>query len=370
MVDGCLRSAVKVGDYVRIALQAVVDPRVRVENGYSVWTIEYWTGGRTSLGTVTIPLGAAPPRGFAIVANAHGTVGVDDPCKLAGTVLGAGMAGLFGARGMIGVAPDYPGLGTPGTLPYLVSEVEGRAALDALRAARELALRERVPVSNRFAVAGLSEGGHATLAAAALHAKHARDLDVRAFGVAAPASVYEEHWRAGFVDGPLVPFHAMLVFAWAEHYGHKGAPVWADGAEPFVRQTMASQCVGANGTWGGLGALGTSRARVFAPAFINAYQSGRWGDEYRVFRDAFAANRIVPFVPAAPIKIWQGDADWVVPEPTTHGLVDTLRAGGARVEYEVVHGATHFDLAFGPLGVHEQRTEASIAWLRGLLDAP
>lgn len=364
--NGCLRSATKIGDYPAAQLRVVIDPRVTIENGYSVWAIEYMTAGRASLATVTIPYGIDPsPRGWAIVANNHGTVGLDDACKLTGTVLGAALAGLFGARAMIGVATDYPGLGTPGTLPYLVSEVEGKAALDALRAARDLASWQGVRVSQRYAIAGLSEGGHATLAAAALHAHYAPELDIRAFAAAAPASVYEEYWRAGFVDGPLVPFHAMLVHAWATHYATPSP--WAPGAAQKVRATMLTACVGIGGSTGGLADLGTARAQLFSASFTAAYESGRWGD-FETFREAFATNRIVPYVQTAPLKIYQGDADTIVPELGTRALVEALRTGGVEVDYEVVPGATHFDLAFGLVGVHEHRTAASIAWLASHLE--
>jgi pimeloyl-ACP methyl ester carboxylesterase len=350
----------------------VIDPRVSIDNGYTVWTIEYWTSDRTSLATVTIPYPlAAPKDGYAIVGNEHGTTGLDDPCKISGTVAGAALAGLFGARGMIGVATDYPGLGTPGLLPYLVSEIEGRAALDALRAARDLARWQKVPTSGRYAVAGLSEGGHATLAAAALHQKYAPELDVRAFAAAAPASVFEEAWRAGFVDGPLVPFEALLVYAWADHYRYDGPSPWADGMEDSVRSAMTTSCVGAYGSSGGIGAaLGTSkRAVLFSKPFIVAFESGTWGP-YATFGKAFADNRIGPYTQTAPLQILQGDADTIVPEPSTRALVAALRAGKVEVDYDVVPGATHFDLAFGAVASFEHRTEASIEWLRARLDAP
>jgi dienelactone hydrolase len=369
---GCLRWAYKIGDYGAPALRTTLDKRVTIDNGYTVWSVEYLTGDRTSLGTVTIPYGVAPPaRGFAIAGNDHGTVGLDDACKLQGTAYGAGLAGLFGARGMIGVAPDYPGLGTPGVLPYLVSDVEGRAALDALRAAKELATRLGVPVSGRYALAGLSQGGHVTIAAAALHKAYAPELDVRAFAAAAPASVREEEWRAHFVDGPLVPFHAMFVYAWSKHYAPAGPSPWAPGMEAAVERAMTTRCVSGKGSAGGIGeALGTTeRAKVFAPAFVTAYESGKWGP-YDAYGKAFAANRLGPYAQTAPLKIYQGDADTVIPEPATHALVDALRAGGVTVDYEVVPGATHFDVAFGFVASFEKRTDASIAWLKSRAEAP
>lgn len=370
--DGCLRAATKVGDYARSVLVPLVDPRVQLENGYSVWTIEYVTAGATSLATVTIPFDTqAPPGGYHVVANNHGTTGLDDPCRYTGKVYGAGLAGLFGARGMIGVASDYPGIGTKGFHPYLVSDVEGRAALDALRAARNLARWQGVPVSGRYAMAGLSQGGHVTLAAAALHKTYAPELDVRAFAAAAPASGFEEHWRSGFsFDGDHIPFHAMMVFAWREHYTSTGPSPWAAGAEATVRDAMQKRCVADLDGSGSIGdAIGTSRAAIFAPEFITAYSTGSWG-AYSDFAKWFANNRVKPYTQTGPLKIWQGDADTLVLESATAELVAALRAGGVTVDYEIVPGSGHLGMAFGFVATYETRTTESIAWLRGKLDAP
>ena len=368
--DGCLRSISRVGSYQRSALEGVVEAGATVDNGYTVYTIAFATNGATARATVTIPLFTTPPpRGFHVVANAHGTVGLDDPCAVAGTVAGAGYAGLYGAHGMIGVAPDYPGLGTPGIHPYLVSESEGKAVLDALRATRALAASVGVPLSGRYVVTGLSQGGHATLAAAALHHSYAPDLDIRGFAASGPATVWEEHFRKGIgFDGSHVPLHAMLVYAWADHYHYDGPPLWNDALAPKIDEAMRTDCV-----FPGSGrdtlehALGDSATAIFSAPFLAAYRSGDWGPFAR-FHEYFAANRIGPYRQSAPLKIYQGDADDVVPMFATDAVVAALRAGGDTVDYEVVAGGHHTDVAFGFLAIEQKRTAASLGWIRDRLE--
>ncbi len=373
MANGCLRSASKVGDFSLSFLEPYLEAGVHIDNGYSVWTLEYVTDGATSLATVTVPFAVDPPAdGWAIVANDHGTSGVEDVCKLTGTVGGAGLAGLFGARGMIGVATDYPGLGTAGVHPYLVSQVEARATLDALRATRNLARWQRLPLSERYAVVGLSQGGHATLATAAAHASYAPELDIRAFGASAPASVWEEQWRAGVaVDGVHQVFHALLVYAWAAHYGWTGPALWSDALAPRVDDVMASDCVVSlpNAPTTLIDDLGESADGIFSAPFLAAYESGDWG-EFAAFHDWFTLNRIGPYIQTAPLRIYQGDMDATVLERDTHALVDALRAGGVDVDYQVVPGGEHTTVAFGFVASDQLRTEESIAWVRGLLEAP
>jgi len=368
--DGCLRAATWLGDFARDFLAFELDDDVTIDNGYAVWAIRYWTDGRESLATVTLPLVDRPPAdGFHIVANNHGTTGLSDACALTGTPAGAGLAGLFGARGMIGVASDYPGIGTEGAHPYLVAESEARAALDSLRAARILARFTRTPVSARYALVGLSQGGHATLAAAKEHSLYAPELDVRAFAVTAPATMWEESWRVGIdADGPHLPYYAMVAWAWTQHYGWTGPPIWVSPTE--IDTLMESACLWDVGTGVTLfDGVGTEREAVFTPAFLEAFRSGVWG-EYNAFEGWFRLNRIGPYTQTAPLRIYQGDADLVVPEASSRLLVESLRAAGQSVEYVVVEGGTHVNVAFGFVSQAELRTEESIAWIQERLDAP
>jgi hypothetical protein len=373
--DGCVRRLVAdLGSYALADLQPLLQPNVQIQNGYRVLTIEYLTDGRTSTATVTLPFDVDDAdAAYPIVANAHGTIGVDDPCSLSGTVSGAGLAGLFGARGAIGVAPDYPGLGTDGVHAYLSTRSEGTSVLDALRAASVIARHEGYAVSGANAIVGLSQGGHAVLAAASLHASYAPELDIRAFGITAPAAVYEEQWRGGLrFYGAHIPNYALLVWDWAEL---AGAPqdMWVDGVREQIDGWMHERCMWspAFGTEPTLyDALGTDPSLVFTPEFVAAFDSGDIDDDaspWRFLHDTFAANRVVPFAQTAPIRIWQGDADTTVNPAYTHQLVDDLNAAGMDVEITDVAGGTHIDTAFGFVASAEHATTESVAWIEDAL---
>jgi Secretory lipase len=77
-----------------------------------------------------------------VLAWAHGTTGIRPPCAPSlepdsGIGRIPELQRLIEA-GTVIVATDYPGLGTPGTHPYLIGASEGRAVLDALRAAHAI----------------------------------------------------------------------------------------------------------------------------------------------------------------------------------------------------------------------------------------
>jgi acetyl esterase/lipase len=369
--NGCLREYFHVGDYSKQTVQLYLSPGVTIYNGYSVYTFIYMSDGREVLGTATIPFDVHPPAGgYHIVVNAHGTTGVADECAMTGTVAGTGLAGTFGARGFIGVTPDYPGLGTPGPHPYLVRIVEGRAVLDSLRATRHLTGLLKVPISERLAVAGLSQGGHAVLGAAAEHASYAPDLDIRSFAAAAPAIVWWEHWSQAITyDGPHMMYLALSAWAWSKHYGYDGPTIWADTLADDIDTYMETCCANSETPGDSLSqVISTTHADVFSKDFFDAYVSGEWGD-FKVFEQAFFENRVGPYEQTAPLIIYQGDADDVVPEWQTNQAVNALREGGVDVEYEVVPDGTHIDVAFGFLAYQQLRTDLSIAWIREHLDA-
>lgn len=138
---------------------------------------------------LVVPDGPPPADGRPVVSWQHPTSGVDRLCapSLSRDVLKMimGLPELL-KRGYAVVAPDYPGLGTPGPHPYLVGESEGHAVLDAVRAARNA---PEAHAGQRFAVWGHSQGGHATLFAGLLAQSYAPELQL--VGAAAAAPAYE-----------------------------------------------------------------------------------------------------------------------------------------------------------------------------------
>ncbi|MFE7114229.1 lipase family protein, partial [Streptomyces sp. NPDC057654] len=151
------------------------------------WHIEYRSttakgAPNTVSGTVIIPAdGRSGPR--PLVTYAVGTVGLADGCAPSagfprGTTAEAHLIQLLTLRGWAVVVTDYEGLGTPGDHTYTVGPAEGRAVLDAARAAERLpgtGLTRRTPVG----IMGYSQGGQAAGWAAELHRGYAPELNVR-----------------------------------------------------------------------------------------------------------------------------------------------------------------------------------------------
>lgn len=371
---GCVRSAVSYGSFTRAEIEPYVYSDVPLDNGYEIVGIEYLTEAGPATATVTLPYdlaGTAPADGFPVVVNAHGTVGIDDPCQLTGTISGTGLAALFGGRGAIGVAPDYPGLGTPGYHHYLDARDESTSVLDSIRAAIHYARYRGVATNERAAVVGLSQGGHAVLATAALHSEYAPELDIRAFGASGPASVYEEQWRSGVgYDGEWMVMHALMAWSFADAAGADRTGMWASSIADRVDTHLTGRCYW-NPAFGPEPTLTDdfpiAADEVFSPAFLAEYESGDWA-QFAFMGERFDTNRIRPWAEqTAPVAIWQGTADTTVPAYMTEAMVDDLIAGGIDVELHLVEGGTHTTTAFGFLATDELATAESVAWVQGLL---
>jgi alpha-beta hydrolase superfamily lysophospholipase len=124
--------------------------------------------GKHVTGSVFVPKGRPPQRGWPIVVFGHTTTGSLPECapSLSPTLLGASatVEGLVRA-GYVVAVPDYQGLGNAGTdttyHPYLDSTTAGYNMIDAVRATRKL-----VPDASADWVAlGTSQGGQAAWAA-------------------------------------------------------------------------------------------------------------------------------------------------------------------------------------------------------------
>jgi acetyl esterase/lipase len=170
-------------------------------------------------GLVVAPPGAVPPDGRPVVVWGHGSVGLADRCapSHAGVLAAFGpwLGGLL-QQGVVVVATDYQGLGTPGPARTGIGLSAGRAVLDVARAARGL----DAGAGGRVVLAGHSEGGHAVLWAAELARAYAPDLQVVGVVASAPGAELAAGLEAAGSSGPasLTSGAMLLVVAWSDAY--------------------------------------------------------------------------------------------------------------------------------------------------------
>jgi acetyl esterase/lipase len=281
-------------------------------------------------GAIYIPNGQAPAGGRNIIAWAHPTSGVMPPCAPS---LMPDVGGMMWnlpnmiSQGYIVVATDYPGLGTDGIHPYLIGESEARSVLDSVRAAREL---PNTGASNRFAVWGHSQGGHAALYTGEVAARYAPDLKLVGVAAAAPATYLVELFDAD--ESTSQDLVAMSVLSWTRL---KNVPV-ADVVEPQAMpafETTARDCIESVAEFE---KIETDESPLKSGQFlkVDPAKADPW-------KEIMRRNSPGQAPAGAPVFIAQGTADTTVHPEITKRFGEALCAQGVRVSFVPLPGVTH-----------------------------
>lgn len=277
---------------------------------------------------VIVPAMPAPPDGRPIVSWLHPTTGVATACAPSqgpspfGQIQGLSM---FLSRGYLVVATDYPGLGTPGAHPYLVGVSEARAGLDAVRAARKLPDAQG---SNRFAVWGHSQGGHAALFTPGIAASYAPDLHLVGVAAAAPVTDLAALLTQPAEDPLWGALLSYTVWSWSQTYGLKQSEIVALEAEPIVARA-AAECLQ---TREQLTRIVTDTAPL---SRLPVTPSEGW-------RGAMIENGPRPWSSGVPAFLAQGARDPVIDPMLTRAFAQRLCSAGIPVRYVSMSRGDHF----------------------------
>ena len=281
-------------------------------------------------GAIFIPSGPPPAGGRNIIAWAHPTFGVAPECAPS---LYPDRAGLIWnlsdmlSQGYIVVATDYPGLGTDGVHPYLIGESAGRAVLDSVRAARHLS---KNTASNRFAVWGHSEGGHAALFTGELAARYAPELMLVGVAAAAPATYLVDLFEDdAATEQDLI---AMALLSWTGLENISPATIVEPAVMPAFTQT-ARDCLTSVAQFE---ALAKSEKPLQTERFlkIDPTKTEPW-------KGIMVRNSPGQAPAGAPVFIAQGSADTTVDPQVTKRFAKALCAQGVPVSFVELPGVSH-----------------------------
>ena len=232
-----------------------------------------------------------------------------------------GLADML-ARGYVVVATDYPGLGVPGQIhPYLIGVSEGRAVLDSVRAARAL---PRTGASNRFAVWGHSQGGHAALYTGQLAASYAPELKLVGVAAAAPATYLVELFDADKATSTGKKLTAMTIYSWSKLF-NKPVSSLVEPAAMGAFQAMA-RCE----SLPQFAAINKAEKPLERIKFLKADPT-----ETEPWRGIMQTNTPGQAPAGAPVFIAQGTADTTVWPEITKKFAKALCRQGTRVRFVV-----------------------------------
>lgn len=309
-----------------------------------------------STGVLALPAKGDGP--FPLITWAHGTSGVARSCAPSNgpNAISEGVepnASGLADLGWAMVSSDYPGMGAEGKFPYLVGEGEGRAVLDAARAARQL---PDANVSTQTVIWGHSQGGHAALWAGQLAPTYAPELDIVGTAPLSPASnprtlaetVLADQNAAGASLGI-----AFVVEAYTKYYPNLDLEELVVPAARTLVREAATRCTDSGGTLvtilGGL-SVGHDQS-IVRPHVLD----GPFGK---------LLNENIPNGPwDAPLFIGQGESDEVIPIHLNVEYVDGLCADGVDVEFRKYPHGTHMSV----LAKGSQMNADVVAWTKDRL---
>ncbi|WP_462202944.1 alpha/beta fold hydrolase [Frankia sp. CcWB3] len=268
-----------------------------------------------------------PPGGRKIVAFGHGTTGLKDACAPSAArpaLIAAASTFPLVRAGYVVALTDYPGLGSPGEHAIYVAEPEGRAVLDAARAAAAL---KATGAGRDIVLWGYSQGGQAVLAAGAIAAAYAPELRIR--GVVATAPLADLPASLATLqhntDGVAYVLLAIIGLSVEDRTINLDRVLTPTGRRllSIARDRCATDLTRAS--------IGTSVDTAFT---VNPL-------DHQPFAAGFARQREVALRKMAPTLVLQGDLDLVIRRTVTDGVVTGLCRKGTTVNYRRYPGADH-----------------------------
>jgi pimeloyl-ACP methyl ester carboxylesterase len=303
--------------------------------GVQGWRILYTTTvddntPATAVATVFAPTDSSGgPR--PVIAWEHATTGLLQKCMP--SLLSAASKGIpernrILMAGWVVVATDYSFAEKGGPHPYLIGEGEARAALDSVRAARQIS---ELTLDKRMVVWGYSQGGHTALWTGIVGPRYAPDLEVRGVVAIAPAANIKKILAMNVeADKRFGPYLALSYSRFYPDITFEQAlrPEALDAA----RQIVNLCCF--------LPPEDQERIAALAATFDGPALATNWSKALQARLDENTPDGLI----TAPVVIAQGLSDIIVSSSATDAYVEERCAAGQRLEYWTFAGRDHLTI--------------------------
>ena len=274
----------------------------------------------------------------AVLLYQHGTIFNEQEAPTNSTYRQT-LSAMLASQDYIVAMPDYLGYGEATNLlhPYLHASSLASASIDMLRASKAFLVQQSISLSSKLFVTGYSEGGYAAMAVhREIQTTHASEFVVTA---AVPASgPYDLTATADYyltsITSPYAPNIAFAVKAYDTVYG------WGRMHDFFQTAPIDYANIVDNyfyGNYTGLqidSALPDMTADLFHPNFISSFL----GAGESVVKAKLAENNVYNWQPVAPVRLFHGDADPIVPDTNAYTALAAMSAMSNDVAIESCGG--------------------------------
>jgi pimeloyl-ACP methyl ester carboxylesterase len=299
------------------------------------WRILYATSVDDNTPATAVAIVFAPTDASAsprpVIAWEHATTGLLQKCMP--SLLSAASKGIpertrIVMAGWVVVATDYSFAEKGGPHPYLIGEGEARAALDSVRAARQIS---ELTLDKRMVVWGHSQGGHAALWTGIVGPRYAPDLEIRGVAAIAPAANIKNILAMNVeIDKRFGPYLARSYSRFYPDITFEQAirPEALDAARQIVNLCDF------------LPPEDPERVEALAATFDGPALATSSNKPLQARLEQNTADRPIQ----APVVIAQGLSDTVVPPSATDAYVEERCAAGQRLEYWTFAGRDHLTI--------------------------
>jgi dipeptidyl aminopeptidase/acylaminoacyl peptidase len=274
-----------------------------------------------------------------IISIQHGTTFSHDGAPSEGAYTGME---LFASAGYIVLMPDYLGYGESESLfhPYYDRQYSALAVIDMIKAAKAYLQGKSIPFSDKLFLAGYSEGGYVTLAAAReIDTNKEHNLTVTA--VAAGAGGYDVvEMLKGVATNSYYSYPGYLAFVlmsynstydWRRPLSDFFRPKYAEALSKYMNGEYEGGFINSR--------LTTDTKLLFNETF---YSKLKQSAEETALKQAVQKNSVTGWKTTIPIRLYHGTKDEIIPVGNSEATFKSFKtAGSESVELILIPGGTH-----------------------------
>jgi pimeloyl-ACP methyl ester carboxylesterase len=256
---------------------------------------------------------------------------------------------LFASAGYITLLPDFIGYGESSSVfhPYYDETSSANAVIDMIMAAKTFLSKENVSFNEQLFLAGYSEGGYVTLAAAKeIETNPSHGLSVTA--VAAGAGGYDltEMLKGVTTDSNYsYPSYLAFVLMSYNHTYQWGKPLNYFFADQYAK-VLSQFMNGKHDGWFINSRLTTNVQALFNKTF---YANLKKAEGEMQLKQKLKENSVGGWKTNIPIRLYHGTRDEIIPYQNSEVTLKTFKDAGSKdVSLKLIQGGTHGS-SYGPM---------------------
>jgi predicted esterase len=345
---GQVISTASIGFYSAQSIQQLVTSNslpfpanLKFQYDVTAYKIEYYTPDPN--GNLVIASGClcvpAEQNNLSLLSFQHGTVTGRTQVASQNPLGDAAVVSVLAASlGYYSLQPDYLGFGSSTMLhPYHNAKTSANTVIDFIRACRAFANTKNITLNSKVFLSGYSEGGFVTLAAQKeIEQNYSQEIKITASAPMAGAydllltaqTLFRETTYGSPTNIAFILYSYNNIYAWNKMSDIFNSPYSQNIPNLFNGQLTSDQ----------IDAVLPSTVNILLKqTFIDSVLQNKIPE----VTNAFVNNSLIDWTPIAPIQLYQGDADELVPYQNSVEARDLFVSRGCNVNLVTINGGTH-----------------------------